>query len=338
MPNHSSDRTPIGIGTTFDYSLPFEPMCRMIADAGFQAITIGGGNIAHSGYDSECGRSAMLDAVSRNGLQIDSLHAPFDQEADLSAIDVRSSVPRPDAQDETRAEQSGEIAPAGEPSIETAPSATSGCETAPRYAWKPDERRLQAIVRVKAAIDAAAALGAGIVIVHPADRFAADETRARTSAAKDSFRELVRYAAERDIRLAAENLASPLSNQVLEVLLEQLPELGICYDSSHAQLSGDAFGIVGRHHDRIIAVHLSDNLGLKDDHMLPFEGVVRWDEFAYYLPRLNNLKCLMFEVEIRQSAFKDRGEFLVEAFRRAGQVLDMAERGRTPSCAAAVAR
>lgn len=315
----------IGIGTTFDYSLPFEPMCRMISAAGFQAITIGGGDIGHSGYDTEIGRDAMLELTRRHKLRIDSLHAPFGPETDISVPDVR---------EEARFNREGADIPKGAPPTEpefgpdasvTAPILPVAPGPAmPRYTCKPDERRLYAIGRAKMSIDAAVALGAGIVIVHPTDCFAAGETRARISAVKDSFKELVRYAAARNVRLAAENLASPLSTQVLEVLLEQLPELGICYDSSHAQLAGDAFGIFGRHHDRIIAVHLSDNLGFEDDHMLPFEGILPWDEFAYYLPRLNNLKCLMFEVEIRRSAFKDRGEFLAEAFRRARQVLDAA--------------
>jgi len=333
------DATPIGIGTTFDYGLPFEPMCRMIAAAGFRTITIGGGDVVHSGYDTERGRHAILETTRRFGLQIDSLHAPFGPQADVSVPDVRLSLLSDDIREEDLADQPNAIGLAGKSPAEADMGADpDGHATvsalghiASRYTWKPDERRLQAITLVKAAIDAAVALGVGVVVVHPTDCFAADETRSRMVAARDSLKELVRYAAGRDIRLAAENLASPLSTQVLEALLEQLPELGICYDSSHAQLAGDAFGIIGRHHGRILTIHLSDNLGVKDDHMLPFEGALPWDEFAYYLPRLENIKCLMFEVEIRQSAFKDRGEFLAEAFRRARQVLEMARQERVPS-------
>jgi sugar phosphate isomerase/epimerase len=317
----------------------------MISTAGFEAITIGGGNVAHSSYDTETGRSAVLGACGRYGLRIDSVHAPFGQEVDLSLADIRNALGPVDVGESSSSDSPGVPGATARPD-EHPRDANSGAvpdmqagsaadeSATPRFTWKPDERRVQAVARVKMAIDAAAALGAGVVVVHPTDRLAADETRARISAVRDSFRELLRYAAARGVRLAAENLASPLSSQILEVLLEQLPDLAVCYDSSHAQISGDVFGIIGRHRDRIIAVHLSDNLGLEDDHMLPFEGILPWDELAYYLPRLNNLKCFMLEVEIRQSAFKDRGEFLAEAYRRARQVMDMAEKARFRSVVA----
>jgi len=324
----------IGIGTTFDYTLPLEPMCRMIADAGFRAITIGGGDIAHSGYDAESGRRTLLGSVGRSGLRIDSIHAPFGPEADLSVPDVRTEMPALLASAAGPGVHS-EVAAVQPPAAQEPPGASSEPHeprlSASRYSYSPDDRRVQAIAKTKMAVDAAAGLGSGIVIVHPCDRFPAEETRARISAAKDSLRQLVRYAAERNIRLALENLASPLSMQVFEAVLEHVPELGVCYDTSHAQIAGDTFGIMARHADRIIAVHLSDNRGANDDHMLPFEGVLPWEEFAYYLPRLKNLGCFMLEVEIRESSFKDRGEFLVEAFRRARQVLDLIPADRRPS-------
>ena len=321
----------IGIGTTFDYRLPFEPMCRMIADAGFQAITIGAGDIAHSGYDTADGRAMVLAATAKSGLRIDSVHAPFGPDADLSVPDVRAEIPPaataqavPQTSSPEEASNGPSVTP-NEPDTPAVPEPVGAASLpfAPRYSYSPDPRRLQAIARVRMAIDAAAELGSGIVVVHPCDRFPAEETRARTNAAKDSLKQLVRYARERNVRLALENLASPLSMQVFEAVLEHVPELGVCYDTSHGQVAGDTFGVMARHHDRIIAVHLSDNRGLKDDHMLPFEGILPWEEFAYYLPRLRNLGCFMLEVETRESAFKDRGEFLAEAFRRAKQVLEL---------------
>jgi len=349
----------IGIGTTFDYSLLFAPMCRMIAEAGFRAITVGGGNIAHSGYDTEEGRLQMLDATRAHNLRIDSVHAPFGAEADLSEGDVRTEIPKQTAEKAGNAERNDDVRMTSddcgtargeveEPGVDIQPLANDDAarnlegrhtglpqpatlrplQPSPKFSYKPAEQRLQAIARVKMAIDAASALGSGIVVVHPGDRFAAEETRARISAARDSFKQLMKYAAERNVRLAVENLASPLSMQVFEAVLEQLPELGVCYDTSHAQVAGDTFGVMGRYQDRIIAVHLSDNRGLKDDHLLPFEGMLPWEEFAYYFPRMKNLGCFMLEVEIRESAFKDRGEFLAEAYRRAKQVLEMASAGR----------
>lgn len=273
----------------------------------------------------------VLAATDKSGLRIDSVHAPFGPDADLSVPDFRTeittaataqAVPQACSPEEVSGGPSVTPDESGTPAV-SEPAGAASPPFAPRYSYSPDLRRLQAITRVKTAIDAAAELGSGIVVVHPCDRFPAEETRARTNAARDSLKQLVRYARERDVRLALENLASPLSMQVFEAALEHVPELSVCYDTSHGQVTGDTFGVMARHHDRVIAVHLSDNRGLKDDHMLPFEGILPWEEFAYYLPRLKNLGCFMLEVEIRESAFKDRGEFLAEAFRRAKQVLEL---------------
>jgi sugar phosphate isomerase/epimerase len=329
----------IGIGTTFDYALPFEPMCRMIAKSGFRAITIGGGDIAHSGYDTEEGRARVLGATGKRGLRIDSLHAPFGPDVDLSAPDIRTETTGSNQPVALRSESDAGHAdidrggpppsfdpssdPGLAPSTEAQMTGEQPSVLGPRFSYRPAEQRLRAIDRVKMAVDAATALRTGIVIVHPCERFPAEETRARIHAAKDSLKQLVAYAGERSVRLALENLPSPLSMQVFETVLENVPELGVCYDTSHAQVAGDTFGVIGRHRDRIVAVHVSDNRGSKDDHMLPFEGVLPWEEFAHYLPRLKNLGCFMLEVEIRESAFKDSGEFLAEAFRRARHVLDL---------------
>jgi sugar phosphate isomerase/epimerase len=328
MANRIDRSMAIGIGTTFDYSLPFELTCRMIAKAGFRAITIGGGDIAHSGYDTADGRAMILAATAKHKLTIDSVHAPFGPDADLSVPDIRTEIPGENANPTSDVRTIAAQPATADPLDSALPTEVRAFGEqppvfGPRFSYKPAEQRLRALERVKMAIDAAAALGSGIVIVHACDRFPAEETRARINAAKDSFKQLVRHAGERNVRLALENLASPLSMQVFETVLEHVPGLGVCYDTSHAQVAGDTFGVMARHPARIIALHLSDNRGANDDHLLPFEGILPWEEFAYYLPRLRNLGCFMLEVEIRESAFKDRGEFLAEAFRRARQVLDL---------------
>jgi len=306
----------------------------MVADAGFRAITIGGGNTVHSGYDAEAGRQRIIDSTTCNGLAIDSIHAPFGPSADISVPDAgpESMADAISAVVHERADSPvlnpGETAPSGAVLAEnsTGQLPARRAQHAMQITYQPARQRLEAVARVKMAIDAARALSTRIVVVHPTDHFSVGEARLRIGAAKESLRDLSRYAAGRNIRLAVENLASPLSMQVFEAVLEYLPDLGICYDTSHALLSGDPFGVVCRYRDRIIAMHLSDNRGRSDDHLLPFEGIMPWEEFACCLPRMKNLGCFMLEVEIRESAFKDRGEFLAEAYRRARQVLELSPR------------
>jgi sugar phosphate isomerase/epimerase len=293
---HRSASVPlqIGVGTTFDYSIPLEPMFEMIAQAGFSATTLGAGNIPHSGYDTEDGRKRVRELAARYGLRIDSVHAPFGAQCDISdgpANDERraSSVERRTTDDGQRTTHDG-----------------------------------SAIDRVRNAIDAAEAIGSGIVILHVTDRFLAEETRARIGAVKTSLKELIPYAMKKGVQLAAENLPSALAMQVFHAALEGEPSLGVCYDSSHARIAGDGFDVLQRYRDRVIALHISDNRGQNDDHMLPFEGVIEWPEFAHYLGRLPRISILMLEVEVRESAFRDSQEFLAQAAARAKRLIWLA--------------
>jgi sugar phosphate isomerase/epimerase len=319
---------PIGIGTTFDYSIPFEPMCRMVAQAGFKAITIGGGNVAHSGYDVVDNRQRIGRIVAEHGLVVDSVHAPFGPECDIAAPDI--SVPaaiRIPLRNDGKPE--GELGVCEPASAETpaqvesqpADSKPQSASQSQRVAHKSSPDRLAAVARVRTAIDAAMSLDSQVVIIHPTVEFPIEETRARIQALRDSLSELIPYAANRNVRLAIENLPSLLSMQVFEAALDEYSELGVCYDSSHAQLSTNPFGVLRRFRDRIITLHISDNLGQKDDHLLPFEGVIDWDEFALYARQLKHLQTFMLEVEVRESAFRDTREFLNQAFQRTQRLL-----------------
>jgi hypothetical protein len=46
----------------------------------------------------------------------------------------------------------------------------------------------------------------------------------------------------------------------------------ICFDAGHAHLAGDAREALGILRERVASVHLHDNRGEKDEHLLPFEG------------------------------------------------------------------
>lgn len=296
-----------GIGTTFDYSIPFEPMCKIIARAGFKAISIGAGNIAHSGYDNEIGRRQIAEAVRANGLVVDSIHAPFGASADISIPDDRVTV------EQRNPEQGPNSSPAGEDrNVPNPPD-----ENPWRITYRPSPPRLSAVARIKNAIDAAESLSAKIVIVHAADQFPAHETRERLLSARTSLKELAQYAQRHSVRIALENMPSLVAMQVFDALLDELPELGVCYDSSHAHLSGDTFGVLRRYRDRIIATHISDNDGTADQHRLPYEGTIDWHEFSLCFERVKNTDVFMLEVETRESVFKDTQEFLEQALRRA---------------------
>ena len=96
----------------------------------------------------------------------------------------------------------------------------------------------------------------------------------------EAMGQLVERAEELEVGIALENtrLVEPLL-----LLLDSLqsPQLGLCYDSSHARLTVGELELLEDYSHRLMATHLSDNDGLKDRHWLPGEGEICW-------PRLIN--------------------------------------------------
>ncbi|HDS01741.1 MAG TPA: sugar phosphate isomerase/epimerase [candidate division Zixibacteria bacterium] len=73
----------IGISTSFNYQIPLAENLEAIAAAGFKFISVGG-NIRHSNYNTAEGRGKLLEYTDRLGLDIDSVHAPYDPTCDLT--------------------------------------------------------------------------------------------------------------------------------------------------------------------------------------------------------------------------------------------------------------
>ncbi len=90
------------------------------------------------------------------------------------------------------------------------------------------------------------------------------------------IRRLVSYAKELGVKIAFENTRI---NGYLEYVLGNISDenVGVCYDSGHCHAHfKDEFDFEF-FKDRIFAVHLHDNHGLGDEHLIPFDGTIDWD-------------------------------------------------------------
>jgi L-ribulose-5-phosphate 3-epimerase len=75
------------IGTTFDYSIPLEPMLEMIRESGFEHVAIGM-DLDHSCYHTPGGRKNLAALLDRFNLSIDSIHANYmHKDADIGSLD-----------------------------------------------------------------------------------------------------------------------------------------------------------------------------------------------------------------------------------------------------------
>lgn len=71
------------------------------------------------------------------------------------------------------------------------------------------------------------------------------------------------------------------------------PAVGICYDSGHAHLMEGAVPALATLAPEVVTVHLHDNAGTSDDHLLPGQGTLDWPPVMALLrtcPRLVNLE------------------------------------------------
>ena len=76
------------------------------------------------------------------------------------------------------------------------------------------------------------------------------------------------------------------------------PNLAICLDTGHAHLSGvNCPDFIRRAGPRLRALHIADNLGQHDDHMLPYgRGTIRWPEVMQALHEVGYAGLFNFEV------------------------------------------
>ncbi|OHD71083.1 MAG: hypothetical protein A2177_00285 [Spirochaetes bacterium RBG_13_68_11] len=120
--------------------------------------------------------------------------------------------------------------------------------------------------------------------------------RAIDSSELEAIAGILSYAREHSVRLALENGAM----DVLQAVADAFPAddadgpgscLGICIDVGHANLHRDLFANPAAAYlrafaDRLVHLHVSDNLGTGDDHLVPGAGNIDWHSVAAELRRI----------------------------------------------------
>ncbi len=140
------------------------------------------------------------------------------------------------------------------------------------------------------AIEACAYLGIDRIVVHSGrnNRFVKSDGMKDYLAGVRSFYEALFPAMEKyNVRVLAENYI-PTSEEVcsfynaddLNSLLDfcNHPLLGVCWDVGHANLiNPDQYNDIIKLGERLCAVHIQDNFGLRDDHICPLMGTLDID-------------------------------------------------------------
>lgn len=141
-------------------------------------------------------------------------------------------------------------------------------------------RRLDAVDQVKRALDVAENIPFQYFVQHLAQGRQSADPRL-IDAAFNSLEHLEIFAKQRGVTIALENTVgdfgapSSLHNFVVET---HLKHLRFCFDIGHAHIeSGVAAGFKIMR-ERVVTTHIHDNHGEKDEHLLPGDGTIDWEE------------------------------------------------------------
>jgi sugar phosphate isomerase/epimerase len=252
--------------------LPVIAMLPPYAEAGITAIELWAGDTPHIDISDPTQVRDLRQAAESLGIRVHCLHARFGDGADLGSLD----------------------------------------ETARREAVRVHRRTLEV----------AGELGARHVVVHPGHELASGaEARPHLLQTRRSVAELEEAARAAGTRLAVENMPRRLVEGVLHqwpgmtyaelalALGDSDPDVvGFCLDTGHAYLAGvDLPALIESFGARLHGIHLHDNRGEDDNHLLPGLGVIDWP------PVLSALRRIGYALPITIEAHLPEGWSIPEA-------------------------
>ena len=179
--------------------------------------------------------------------------------------------------------------------------------------------RAERLESMKRSIKAAAILGAKYWVVHPIMPFGLKDTvygnAERTRELNLEFmNKLAVTAGDEGVTVCLENmpfvkfsLSSPTA--IAEVVHEiNSPNFAMCLDSGHANVCRNWLTpaeSIRKHGDVIKALHVHDNYGKDDLHLLPLHGTIDWRDFSRALHEVNFDGVLSLECTPRKTLPND---------------------------------
>jgi sugar phosphate isomerase/epimerase len=143
------------------------------------------------------------------------------------------------------------------------------------------ERRLRidSMDEIKRAIEIAERLPFRYLVLHmglPEEEY---DLR-KLDAALTSIEHLKIFAKERGAQILLENIPNELSTpeRLIQFIQYTRLDLKICFDTGHAHLAGGVRPAFETLKERIVSTHVHDNRREMDDHAMPFDGDIDWNE------------------------------------------------------------
>lgn len=122
-------------------------------------------------------------------------------------------------------------------------------------------------------------------------------------AARRSVDVLAGLAAPLGVKVALEVIPNELSRagSLVHFVEEDLErtDVGVCLDFGHAHLDGDLVDTIEIVSEHLAAVHVHDNRGRADDHLIPFEGTIDWPGALTGIQKIGYDGPLILEIDGR---------------------------------------
>ena len=164
-----------------------------------------------------------------------------------------------------------------------------------------DAARAQAVRETAAALELARRVPMSVLVVHPGlqDSLLSPSVRNSRRAVLRSVEEIVALASPLGVRVALEVIPNAMSTAgALVAMIEELdmPDVGVCLDFGHAHLQGDVVEAIETLSGVLIATHVHDNRGQRDEHLAPYEGTIDWAGALLALQKIGYDGTMMLEL------------------------------------------
>ena len=187
-----------------------------------------------------------------------------------------------------------------------------------------EELKFKAMIR---SIEGTALIGAEYVVIHPVMPFMWTPSPRHEEDIQININylsQLIPYAEYYNVKLALENMpinhlpCGRVSELIRCIDTVDSSYLVACLDTGHCTSSGENVGDAIRLLDnRLSCLHIHDNDGRKDQHLMPYMGVTDWSEFTQALQDIGYNGIMTLEstipANIPESLFKDIEEWQVKA-------------------------
>ena len=123
-----------------------------------------------------------------------------------------------------------------------------------------------------------------------------------------------------DVPLAIENL--DFNQQLLVKIFDKYKDnkyLKFCYDSGHNNCFDYGFDYLGKYGDKLICLHLHDNMGDNDSHTLNKYGNIDWEKLALELSKCKEVN-LDYELLMKQASNDSKEDVINECIKQAKEL------------------